>query len=428
MNRNPIFLFFLPLIIVSFSPLAAQDTNAPPLPPAEETNPGGEEKDSAYNETEFGRAVSLSQSISTTTGVSISPLLGMGALGAWQYFRTDDALRDNLPWYTSPWVWGICFGIFLLLKSTDTVGAWIPELVKKPVTVLDNLQDKASALIVALAVIPTAVLNDFRGMAPPQSSTSDSSAAMAPIVFPILIVVLSVAIFAVVWIAFHALSSIKVLSPSSLINAAISIVKGAFLAAFAFFAALNPWVGLVLSLVIILVCALFFGWAFRWNVFGVLFIKDFFTAAYNRSLKADEKLKGFSKSGFPGVKTRTYGELQRRDDALYFLWKPWLIFPRKSCRIPLSQAEGRVREGIFLPSITVKTPEMERSSAVFDFRLRYRSQTEAIEERLQLDGSEPCPVLSGIRSCWLWVTEQFRQGGGALAKAWDNTDSALAKW
>ena len=151
MKRN-FCLLILPLCLVVSLPVAAQE----PFP---KITPEIEEKEAEYNDTEFAAAVALSQTITSTTGIAMSPLLGMGALGAWKYYQSDEAYRNSLPWYSSPWVWGICFGIFLLLKSKDTLGVWIPEVVKKPITVLDDLTDKASAVIVALAVIPAAVLN-----------------------------------------------------------------------------------------------------------------------------------------------------------------------------------------------------------------------------------------------------------------------------
>ena len=50
----------------------------------------------------------MAQTISTITGVAISPLLGMGAVGAWQYFKWQQApesSRGQLPWYANPLFW-----------------------------------------------------------------------------------------------------------------------------------------------------------------------------------------------------------------------------------------------------------------------------------------------------------------------------------
>lgn len=388
--------------------------------PAQDSLPAPDDKqvpeitEPAYNDTTFGSIAAFSHTISSTTGIAMSPLLGMGVLGAWKYYQSDDAYRNSLPWYSNPWVWGICFGFFLLLKSKDTLGAFIPEVVKKPITVLDDISDKASALIVALAVVPAAVWEELEKHRP---MPSEEGLAMAPVIFPIIAVVGAVAIFVIVWFAFNALSSIKILSPSSMINTAISVVKGAVIAVFAGLAALNPWVGLILSLSIIIFCALIFSWAFRWNVFGTLFVKDFVTGAFNKPLAPDEELKGFSTALFPGVKTRTYGRLTRDGDELVFAWKPWLVMPTRRNRIKLTEVESGARKGIFLPSVTLLNAEANRHRAVIDFRLRYRSHAEEIQSRLGLDSTQPNAVFSGFRACWEWFRDQIQRGGRDLANA-----------
>src|SRR5262245_38606238 len=47
--------------------------------------------------------VEAAQAISTITGVAISPLLGVGAVGAVKYYRTPEAARGRLPWFAQPW-------------------------------------------------------------------------------------------------------------------------------------------------------------------------------------------------------------------------------------------------------------------------------------------------------------------------------------
>ncbi len=398
--------FFVLLFLVATSlPLMAQAPS--PLDDFPASSPTPNPDVETYNDTEFGTALALSQTISQSTGIAMSPLLGMGALGAWQYYKADDVDRDSLPWYSNPWVWGTCLVVFLLLKSNDTAGAWIPELVKKPITVLDSLTDKASALIVALAVIPPWVLNEFKNLQP--SDSADGSVATIPFVFPVLLVVLVVSIFTVVWFAFSALSSIKVMSPSSLINSGIALVKGGFMALFVAVAALNPWIALTVSLAIIGLCVLIFGWSFRWNVFGTLFVKDFFTGAFSRPLHPREELKCFTTSHFPGVKPRTYGRITRVGDTLVFTWSPWLILPAKRATICLTGVEACARKGLLLPSITLQAEASSRHLNVIDFRLRFRSQTEEICSRLALYSVRPIPVLGSARACWNWIKEQLQQ-------------------
>ena len=48
-------------------------------------------------------ALALAGTISTVTGIAISPLLGTGAYGAYQWIvAKDDAARAKLPWFSQP--------------------------------------------------------------------------------------------------------------------------------------------------------------------------------------------------------------------------------------------------------------------------------------------------------------------------------------
>lgn len=400
-------LFLVAFLLLSIVSGLADE---PVLPPEVTSTPAEVEEVEEYNDSVFGVAVTLAESLSTTTGIAMTPLLGMGLLGVWEYFQAEGALRDSLPWYAQPWSWGICIGIFCLLKSKDILGAWIPEMVKKPITVVDDVQEKASALIVGLAVIPPAVYEEFRNINPGGIfGQGETTMALAPVIFPVLVVIVSVVVFAVVWLAFNAFSSIKVLSPSSVINTGISVVKGGILAFYGLILALNPFVALAMAVGLIIFSVAIAGWAFRWNVFGVLFAKDFLFGSPVHPIAEDEPLKGFASSHYPDVPSRSYGEIHREGNQLIFSWNPWLIGPRQKQSIEIVSGENSLRKGVFLPSVTVKDRESDRYRSVFDFRMKYRGKHDELRDRLNLAGVSPNLVTSGIRAGWEWLNDQLRQ-------------------
>ena len=47
----------------------------------------------------------MCEALSEITGVAISPLLGMGAVGAVKYYRTPEDQRDKLPWFCIAAFW-----------------------------------------------------------------------------------------------------------------------------------------------------------------------------------------------------------------------------------------------------------------------------------------------------------------------------------
>ena len=98
--------------------------------------------------------IELAEGITQVTGVAISPLLGVSGVGAWQYFRTPETLRDQLPWFCHPVAWGIGAGILALCFLKDTFGTALPAVFKKPLDLIEVFEDKLSAVLAGSAFVP----------------------------------------------------------------------------------------------------------------------------------------------------------------------------------------------------------------------------------------------------------------------------------
>jgi hypothetical protein len=100
----------------------------------------------------------LAHAISEITGVAISPLLGVSAVGAWRYFHAQTPQqRARLPWFAQPWFWIPAFVLVTACFLEDTVGITAPRLLKKPLDVADALEHKISGLIATGAFVPLIV-------------------------------------------------------------------------------------------------------------------------------------------------------------------------------------------------------------------------------------------------------------------------------
>src|SRR3954469_10782359 len=103
-------------------------------------------------------AAPIASAISTITGMAISPLLGTGAYGAYQWLAAkDDAARAKLPWYAHPNFWLPALLIVGICAAKDAFGAALPPGLKKPLDVLETIENKFSGLIAAGAVVPFAI-------------------------------------------------------------------------------------------------------------------------------------------------------------------------------------------------------------------------------------------------------------------------------
>ena len=94
----PAVLLAMPVLLI-----AANTGNVPPAPAAQEALPG----------------VKMAEAMSATTGMAISPLLGVSAVGAWRYWQTPPEARGNVPWFAHPWFWGPALFLVLLLAAKE---------------------------------------------------------------------------------------------------------------------------------------------------------------------------------------------------------------------------------------------------------------------------------------------------------------------
>jgi hypothetical protein len=95
------------------------------------------------NADELLPGVTLSQGITEITGVAISPLLGVSAVGAWRYWKTPTAERAELPWYARPWAWGTGLALLSLCFLKDSLGTAVPGILKKPFDMVELFENKA---------------------------------------------------------------------------------------------------------------------------------------------------------------------------------------------------------------------------------------------------------------------------------------------
>ncbi|MGH7946029.1 MAG: hypothetical protein ACREF9_13610, partial [Opitutaceae bacterium] len=106
----------------------------------------------------------IATAISTVTGIAISPLLGTSAYGAYKYFSAKDgAAREALPWYAKMSFWLPALLLVAACAAKDAFGTVVPPGLKKPLDVLETIENKFSGLVAAGAVIPFA-MDAMRGM------------------------------------------------------------------------------------------------------------------------------------------------------------------------------------------------------------------------------------------------------------------------
>ncbi len=359
-------------------------------------------------------AAPIAGAISTVTGIAISPLLGTGAYGAYQYFSTEKEARADLPWYAQVSFWLPALAIVGLVAAKDTLGAVLPPGWKKPLDVLETVENKATGLVAAGAVVPLTMAGLSKMIAANPAptdaliATGTASIHVAAIdwswLLNILTVPIGVAVFAVVWMASHAINALILLSPWGAIDAALKAARTGLLGLITLTAMLNPWISAALSIVVILVAYLVAGWAFRLTIFGAVFSWDFFTFRRHRTKVKPDANRLFTGGEMTrvGVPMRTYGRLETTAEPARatFVYRPWLVLPEKRAEVNLTGLH--VGRGFFFSSVRGE------SGTAFILPPRYRGHEQALAETYRLaDGVRD----AGLLKAWSGLRELF--GGGA---------------
>ncbi|CAM2870150.1 hypothetical protein [Rariglobus hedericola] len=403
MKRLSVPCLLLGFLAMFASPVWAATTATAPEPaPAADKSPVG----------------AISKTVATITGIAISPLLGTGALGLYENWqaKTPEA-KAKLPWYAQ-WSFILpALAIVGLCAAKDSLGAMLPPGMKKPLDVLETIENKATGLVAAGAVVPLTMsamskmiiaqapaspVIESTGLAAIHIAAIDSSWFLSVLTIPF-----GIAMFALVWMASHAINALILLSPWGAIDAALKGARTALLGLVTITATMSPWISLALSLIIILVAYLIAGWAFRLTIFGTIFSWEFFTLRKRRFTPAERENKLFSSTQLvkQGVPMRTYGRLinEPENGRLTFAYKPWMVLPEKTITVTL--ATPSVGKGLFFSTIR----DAERTS--FILPPRYRGHEEAMVHIYRIDGGVQD---AGLLKAWGTLRELF---GGSAAKA-----------
>jgi hypothetical protein len=405
MKRFTPYVLLVTVVLVIIAPFALAATNAGAVAKAGDKSP----------------AAPIASAISTITGIAISPLLGTSAYGAYKYFTAkDDATRAALPWYSKISFWLPAMLLVALCAAKDTFGAVVPTGLKKPLDILETIENKFSGLVAAGAVVPFA-MDAMRGIlfdpgtataAAPQLIPSGVAAIHVAAfdvswLLNLLTVPFGVAIFVLVWLGSHAINVLIILSPWGAIDAGLKAARTALLGLITVTATMNPMISAVLSVVVIVIAYFIAGWAFRLTIFGSMFCWEFVSRRRSRFTPAANENAMFAGAHLPGVPVRSYGRLVKRDgEALEFVYRPWLFLAPRTAVIPAEARALAVGTGAFFSDIVD-----EADQTVFSLPPRYRGHEEKLAAVYAMAGPRPI----GLHKAWSELREML--GGRAIKQA-----------
>lgn len=369
---------------------AAQSSKLVETPPVQPANNG-----------KVAPGIEAAQTISMLTGVAISPMLGVSAVGAWKYFHAPREQRANLPWFAQPWFWMAGLALVGLVTAKDILGPAVPTILKKPFDVAEAVENKVSGLVATGAFVPAAAT--FFSVAREAASAAIGGPIIAGIdpanIGNALLVPFAMVAFAMVWVVGHAINMLILISPFATVDAGLKAFRAFILSTVCLTSFANPYFGAVWAGLIIITCYFLAGWAFRLTVYGTLFIGDYVTFKRKRFIPDDTVNGMFLAREIKDVPIRTYGKLRRTEAGDFeFEYKPWLILPPRTMALP--KGEYAVGHSLLCPEI--HRVDGEDSWSVLLLLPRFITH----EERLAKACGIPVidvGVLKGAKSLWNFV-------------------------
>lgn len=367
---------------------AVSAAELPPLPTPAKPAPGME----------------IAQTISMITGVAISPLLGVGAVGAWKYLAAPAVERHRLPWFARPWFWIPALLLVGAVAVKDLGGPLVPITLKKPFDVAEAVENKVSGLVAAGAFVPlvAAVFPVLGG-----DGASLAEAGFAAVnwgsLANTLLTPFAIIAFLLVWLAAHSINVLILISPFASVDLALKAFRTFVLSTVTFTAFAHPYVGAVWAAILIVFCWCIAGWSFRVAFFGGVFIGDILIRRRRWFQPAPDGNWAFTARKVENVPVRTYGRLSRNAEGrLELAYRPWLVLAGRKLTLPAG--DYVVGRGIIAPELLATAGD--DTTSLLRFPPRYKSHEQVLVEIYALREVREI----GWLAVWRWVKELFGVG------------------
>jgi len=363
----------------------------------------------------------ISKSISELTGIALNPMLIGATLGAYKYYKMDDEARMNAPWYLSPWFLILCFclaGLSFLI-STPSLLANLPpqlssflEMNNKQIGLLLN----APLIFSIIGTISEPIAVDVHAML--TNNQEYLCASIIPlnllsgiplIIWNIIVMVSLFFVFIAIWLLNLTFDVITFLCPFGFVKSFLATARGSIYSALAALSAAYPPLALIVTLPIIIISLIFFGWSIRRFVMGIVFMWDFIRI--RKEVPIDEKgIVVFSGSSL-NMPSKRMGRLTENNGMWVFTYRKYFLF-RKT--VVIKKSEPLLKKGFFYSSI------YEKGNHIYILSLRYQKIIEHLQTYLNIEKFENSKLKKGIKATVAWIKDAFHKTNSTLSVVYLN--------
>jgi hypothetical protein len=278
-----------------------------------------------------GRAAAVAAGIAQLTGLAISPLLVLVAIGWTDFARAGGDSAAALPLHASPWLLIPCSMVLALVLAKKMATPAIPLPIRKALDAAEYLEAKLSALVAAGVLLPTII--GTMAASTGETAPAVQAAGLGSVLGSMFVLVpIALIVFASVWITFHVVDALIVLSPFALLDVALASARVAILVLVGLALLISPFLALVLCAPIIALSLIIAGWCVRLDLFALTVATDLL---FRRGRNADPHapLRCFLGSRGLGAPIRTMGHAEPREGGVVFRYRPFFVLPQRSIEL-----------------------------------------------------------------------------------------------
>lgn len=326
------------------------------------------------------RATVIATGVAHLTGLAISPLLVLVAIGWVDFASAGGASATALPLHANPWILVPCTAVLGLVLLKKVASPAIPLPVRKLLDAAEYFEAKLSALVAAGILLPTIMTTMAAAtgaQAPAQAAGLASDWATYIWLAPLVI-----GVFLAVWISFHVVDALVVLSPFALLDGILVAMRGAVLGLLAVALVVSPILALVLCVPIIVLSLLFAGWCVRLDLFALCVASDLLLARGRSTDPGSGPVRGFLAARGLGAPIRTMGHAEPCERGIRFTYRPFFVLPRRT--IELATDGGALVRGAIWSTVT----RTARPGPVLHLPPRYNRHALRVAARFRIEARD----------------------------------------
>ncbi len=283
------------------------------------------------------RAALVATGFAQITGLAISPLLVLMLLGWYDFAQAGGfGATSSLPLHANPWFLVPCSLVLLAVLLKKVVAGAIPLPVRKLLDACEYLEAKCSALVAAGVLLPT-IITTMAAVDGGASANAPQTAMLGGLSPLLWITPLALIVYFSVWITFHAIDALIVLSPFAIIDAMLLAARGSVLVVVALAFLVSPVLAFIVCLPIMLGSLLVAGWCIRLDLFALCVATDLLFARRSEPRVDADGARAFIAARGYGVPIRTMGHARPCAEGVAFRYRPFFVFASRTIVLTATQ-------------------------------------------------------------------------------------------